>query len=81
MVLSRRSFPSGRSARPIAALPSSRILDLPCARKEQAKDVLADAVLAFGKDIGIDMNFASLVPDPALYESKMEELAYLAYED
>ena len=58
-----------------------RILDLPCARKEQAKDVLADAVLALGKDIGIDMNFASLVPDPALYESKMEELAYLAYED
>ena len=58
-----------------------RILDLPCARKEQAKDVLADAVLALGKGIGIDMYFASLVPDHALYESKMEELAYLAYED
>lgn len=58
-----------------------RILDLPCARKEQAKDVLADAVLALGKGIGIDMDFALLVPDPALYESKMEELAYLAYED
>ena len=43
--------------------------------------MLADAVFALGKDIGIDMYFASLVPDQALYESKMEELAYLAYED
>lgn len=42
---------------------------------------MADAVLALGKDIGIDMNFSSLVPDEALYDSKLEELAYLAYED
>lgn len=58
-----------------------RILELPCASKEQAGSVLADAVLALGKDIGIDMNFSSLVPDEALYDSKLEELAYLAYED
>ncbi|MGM9814222.1 MAG: bifunctional acetaldehyde-CoA/alcohol dehydrogenase [Candidatus Enteromonas sp.] len=58
-----------------------RILDLPCKNKEEAKDVLAKAVLDLGKDIGIDMNFSSLVPDEALYNSKLEEIAYLAYED
>ena len=54
---------------------------LPCSSKEEAKDVLADAVIALGKDIGIDMNLASIIPDEAAFMSKIEELAYLAYED
>ncbi|MBO6284757.1 MAG: bifunctional acetaldehyde-CoA/alcohol dehydrogenase [Bacilli bacterium] len=56
-------------------------LGLPCPDKEHAKDVLAKAVLDLGKDIGIDMNLSALIPDEALFLSKVEEIAYLAYED
>ena len=58
-----------------------RTLGLTVPSKEAAKDVLADAVLNLGKDIGIDMNFSSVIPDEKLYESKLEVLGYLAYED
>lgn len=58
-----------------------RTLGLQCDKKEDAGRVLSDAVMALGKDIGIDMNFASLVPDENAYNEHLEELAYLAYED
>ena len=58
-----------------------KVVGIPCSSKEEAAKALADAVLALGKDIGIDMNFVSIIPDKALYESKLEEIAYLAYED
>jgi acetaldehyde dehydrogenase/alcohol dehydrogenase len=34
-----------------------------------------------GKEVGIDMNFHSLVPDEKLWDSNLEKIAYLAYED
>ena len=34
-----------------------------------------------GKDIGIDRNFFSVIPDEKLDENKLEVLGYLAYED
>jgi acetaldehyde dehydrogenase/alcohol dehydrogenase len=37
--------------------------------------------MALRKDVGIDMNFQSLVPDEKLWESNLEKIAYLAYED
>lgn len=58
-----------------------KVVGIPCSSKEEAAKALSDAVLALGKDIGIDMNFASIISDKALYESKLEEIAYLAYED
>lgn len=58
-----------------------RIPGLAVPSKRAAKDELADAVLNLGKDIGIDMNFSSVIPDEKLYESKLEVLGYLAYED
>ena len=58
-----------------------RTLGLVVLSKRAAKDELADALLNLGKDIGIDMNFSSVIPDEKLYESKLEVLGYLAYED
>ena len=49
--------------------------------KEAAKGKLADALLNLGKDIGIDRNFSSVIPDEKLDENKLEVLGYLAYED
>ena len=57
------------------------VLGLPAKTPEEATTVLADAVLNLGKEIGIDMNFQSLVPDEKVWESHLEEIAYLAYED
>ena len=34
-----------------------------------------------GKDIGIERNFFSVIPDEKLDENKLEVLGYLAYED
>ena len=58
-----------------------KVVGIPCASKDQAAKALSDAVLALGKEVGIDMNFQSIIPDKALYDSKLEEIAYLAYED
>ena len=58
-----------------------RILGLMVSSKEAAKGELADAVLNLGKDIGIERIFSSVIPDEKLYESKLEVLGYLAYED
>jgi len=56
-------------------------LGLKATKPEEAGAVLADAVMALGKEIGIDMNFQSLIPDEKLYMSRLEDVAYLAYED
>jgi acetaldehyde dehydrogenase/alcohol dehydrogenase len=58
-----------------------QMLGLKAETPEEATNVLADAVMALGKDVGIDMNFQSLVPDEKLWESNLEKIAYLAYED
>ncbi len=58
-----------------------RMLGLKAETPEEGTKVLADAVMALGKEVGIDMNFASLVPDETLWKSNLEKIAYLAYED
>jgi acetaldehyde dehydrogenase/alcohol dehydrogenase len=58
-----------------------KMLGLKAETKEEATKVLADAVMALGKELGIDMNFQSLVPDEKLWESNLEKISYLAYED
>ena len=57
------------------------LLGLECKNKEDAKDVLSQAVLNLGKEVGIDMNLCSIIPNEEEFMSKIEELAYLAYED
>lgn len=49
--------------------------------KEEAAECLAKHVLALGKEVGIDMNFQSIVPDEASWKSNLEKIAYMAYED
>ena len=58
-----------------------QMLGLPAKDKSEAANVLADAVMALGKEVGIDMNFQSIIPDEALFNSRLEDIAYLAYED
>lgn len=58
-----------------------RTLGLKASSPEEATLVLSKAVMDLGKEIGIDMNFASLIPDEEVYNSKLEEIGYLAYED
>jgi len=58
-----------------------QMLGLKASTKEEGTKVLADAVLALGKEVGIDMNFQSIIPDEALFNSRLEDIAYLAYED
>ena len=58
-----------------------RTLGLKASTPEEATLVLSKAVMDLGKEIGIDMNFASLIPDEEVYNSKLEEIGYLAYED
>jgi acetaldehyde dehydrogenase/alcohol dehydrogenase len=58
-----------------------RMLGLKANKPEEAGEVLAEAVLALGKDVGIDMNFASLVPDEKVWNANLETISYLAYED
>ncbi len=58
-----------------------KMLDIPAATPEEGTKNLADAVMKLGKEVGIDMNFQSLVPDEALWNKNLETIAYLAYED
>lgn len=58
-----------------------RTLGLKASTPEEATLVLSKTVMDLGKEIGIDMNFASLIPDEEVYNSKLEEIGYLAYED
>lgn len=48
---------------------------------EEGTKKLAEAVMNLGKEIGVDMNFNSLVPNEDEWNSKLESIAYLAYED
>ncbi len=59
----------------------AKMLGLPHSTPEEGVNALADAVMNLGKEIGIDMNFCSLVPDEKLWEKNLEGIAYLAYED
>ncbi len=58
-----------------------KVLDIPTSSPEDATEKLAEAVMNLGKEIGIDMNFNSLVPDEDTWEKNLETIAYLAYED
>ncbi len=58
-----------------------KMLDIPAATPEEATKNLADAVMNLGKEIGIDMNFQSIIPDEELWNKNLETIAYLAYED
>ena len=58
-----------------------RVLGLKVSGKEDAADVLSKAVMELGKNIGVDMNLNSIIPNEEEFNSHLEELAYLAYED
>lgn len=58
-----------------------RMIGIPAATPEEGTKKLADAVMKLGKEIGIDMNFNSLVPDEEAWKKNLETIAYLAYED
>ncbi len=58
-----------------------RVIGVKADTPEEAGANLAKAVMDLGKEIGIDMNFSSIVPDEKFYNEHLEELAYLAYED
>jgi acetaldehyde dehydrogenase / alcohol dehydrogenase len=58
-----------------------QMLGLKASTPEEGTKALAEAVMALGKEVGIDMNFASLVPDEALWNANLEKIAYRAYED
>ncbi|MFA5283814.1 MAG: bifunctional acetaldehyde-CoA/alcohol dehydrogenase, partial [Bacilli bacterium] len=55
-----------------------KTLGLKAKGKEDAAEVLAKAVTELCRDIGLDLNFSSIVPDEKFYMSKLEEIAYLA---
>ncbi|MCI1245076.1 MAG: bifunctional acetaldehyde-CoA/alcohol dehydrogenase [Bacilli bacterium] len=57
------------------------VLGLGAKGKADAAEVLSEAVMALGKEVGIDMNFQSLVPDEKLWDNNLEKISYLAYED
>lgn len=58
-----------------------RVLGLKAEKKEDAAKVLSEAVMNLGKEIGLDMNLCSIIPDKKLFDEKVETLAYLSYED
>ena len=58
-----------------------KVIGIPANTPEEATKALSDAVMNLGKEIGIDMNFQSVIPDEENYMSHLEELGYLAYED
>ena len=58
-----------------------KVVGIPANTPEEATKALSDAVMNLGKEIGIDMNFQSVIPDEENYMSHLEELGYLAYED
>ena len=59
----------------------AKLLGLPAATPEQGVASLADATMKLGKEVGIDMNFASLVPDERLWDENLHKVALMAYED
>ncbi len=59
----------------------ARMLNLPASTPEEAVDSFAKAVYELGEKIGINMSIKGQGVDEAEYMSKVEEIAYLAYED
>ncbi len=58
-----------------------RMIGIEAKTPEEGTKKLAKAVMDLGKSIGIDMNFASIVPDEKAWKDNLETIAYLAYED
>ncbi len=59
----------------------ARILGLPCSTIEEGVESYAKAVGELGKRVGIKMNFKSQGIPEQEWLSKLEKVAYLAYED
>jgi acetaldehyde dehydrogenase/alcohol dehydrogenase len=59
----------------------AKLLGLKASTPEEGVKSLADAVMALGKEVGINMNFNANGVDEKLWNEKMEEVCYLAYED
>ena len=58
-----------------------KVVGIPANTPEEATKALSDAVMNLGKEIGIDMNLQSVIPDEENYMAHLEQLGYLAYED
>ena len=58
-----------------------KVVGIPANTPEEATKALSDAVMNLGKEIGIDMNLQSVIPDEDNFNAHLEELGYLAYED
>lgn len=59
----------------------AKLIGLNPESKETAASVLADAVKALGEECGLAMSFEGLGIDEKEWNSKIYEIAYLAYED
>lgn len=59
----------------------AKLIGLNPESKETAASVLADAVKALGEECGLAMSFEGLGIDEKEWNSKIDEIAYLAYED
>ena len=58
-----------------------RVVGIEAKNKEEAATKLSNAIIDLMREIGIDPNFQSIIPDEEDYEKRLEEIAYLAYED
>lgn len=59
----------------------AKLLGLKADTKEEGVESLANAVMNLGKEVGIDMNFASQGINEEEWNNKLLEVAYMAYED
>lgn len=59
----------------------AKLLGLKADTKEEGVESLANAVMNLGKEVGIDMNFASQGINEEEWNNKVLEVAYMAYED
>ena len=59
----------------------AKLVGLNVDNKDTAANVLADAVKALGEECGLAMSFEGLGIDEKEWNSKIDEIAYLAYED
>lgn len=59
----------------------ARVLNLPCATPEEGVNSLAQAVYELGRKVGVPMSFKEHGIDQEDYFAKVNEIAYLAYED
>ncbi len=58
----------------------AKLIGLHATTPQEGVTELANAVMALGKEVGINMNFDACVEEK-LWNEKMEEICYLAYED